>query len=73
MIHAIYGMWTFWKENPVIVETVNKLTPLSVLPFPAISICPYTVFARNKFDFTAVYRLMGKFDGNNTRNLTAEE
>lgn len=71
--YSINGAWSKWENSPIIVETVNKMRPISVLPFPAISICPYTVFARNKFNFTAVYRLMGKLDGINSRNLTAFE
>lgn len=70
---SIMGVWSYWQKYPIIVETVNELSPINVIPLPAISICPYTVFAKNKFDFKAVYRLMGKFDGNNSRNLTVTE
>lgn len=72
-VYSIYDVWSVWKNNPIIVATESKWFPICDIPFPAVSICPLSVSASNKFNYTATYRLLLKLDDNNARNLTAAE
>ena len=70
---TIYNVWLYWDSNPIGVETMSKLHSVGIIPFPAVTICPFTVFASSKFNYTATYRLLFKLDHNNSRDLTDEE
>lgn len=70
---STYNVWSTWKNDPIIVDTESKRIPVINIPFPAITICPFCVFASNKFNYTAAHRLLLKFDGNSSRDLNAAE
>lgn len=72
-VYSIYNVWSNWKRNPIIVDKSPTLNFINEIPFPAVSICPYTLFASNKFNYTAVHRLVHKLDGPNSRDLTTTE
>ncbi|XP_063916929.1 pickpocket protein 28-like isoform X2 [Zophobas morio] len=65
---SIYMVYRKWDDSPVIVSFANTGTPIYKIPFPAITICPETKSARNKFNFTDL--LLKKI---NDKNLTDSE
>lgn len=72
-IYWIYDLWEKWNECPVIISLNHELTSIGTIPLPAMTICPMNKLSLNKFNYTEIYRLMLKLDGENTRNLTNEE
>lgn len=70
-IVSFYNVWSNWKENPIIMDASSNLKPIHNIPFPAVSICPFTAFASKKFNYSAIYRLLSELGGDNSRNLTA--
>ncbi|KAF2903803.1 hypothetical protein ILUMI_02380, partial [Ignelater luminosus] len=43
-----------WERSPVIVSFATSETPISHIPFPAVTICPQIKAAKEKFDFSKV-------------------
>lgn len=39
---SIRDIWIKWNENPVIIAFDDKFTGVSSIPFPSITVCPYT-------------------------------
>lgn len=37
--YFISNLWTKWSDNPIIIGLNSALTPLSEIPFPAVTIC----------------------------------
>lgn len=63
----VYVMWLEWSENPVIISFDHRSSHKSVVPFPALTICPMTKIKSNTFNYTQIYRSIAKLDGNNHR------
>lgn len=72
-MYSILQVWLQWRGDPIVLTPDTKLQSIGLIPFPAVSICPYTIASAEKFNFTAVYRLIKKFDGPETRNVTPDE
>lgn len=70
---SMYRNWSKWQTDPIVLNFDAKPFPIETIPFPAVSVCPYSKFATQKFNFTAVYRSMFRLDGNNSRKPTANE
>lgn len=70
---AIIGVWSNCIKDPIRLDTDIKSSIDSIAPFPAITICNFNGFATKKFNYTAAYRSLLKFDGNDSRDLTAAE
>lgn len=66
-VNLIYTLWLKWQENPVIISFDHTLLSIGEIPFPAITLCPLTRSRMDKFNYTNVYRLMYKLDGNSSR------
>lgn len=66
-VNLIYTLWLKWQENPVIISFDHTLLSIGEIPFPAITLCPLTRSRMDKFNYTKVYRLMYKLDGNSSR------
>lgn len=71
--YVIRDLWQKWNETPVIVSLHEQLLSVGMVPLPAITICPLSKIALNKFNYTEAYRLFYKLDHENLRNLTDEE
>lgn len=52
--HLIYQTWNKWNYNPVIVSFDDKMTSISEIPFPAITICPESKTNPSKFNYTDI-------------------
>lgn len=59
-----------WQTNPVYVTLSEKATPISSIPFPAVTICPMTKFNKTIFNFTRAYEL---YKQKNHLNIMSEE
>ncbi|KAK5641669.1 hypothetical protein RI129_010216 [Pyrocoelia pectoralis] len=44
--------YLMWRSSPVTVTFKNKETPISRIPFPAVTLCPDIKFDPEKFNFT---------------------
>lgn len=44
-----------WYEKPVIMILSEKEKPISMIPFPTVTICPQTKLYKNKLDLTNLY------------------
>lgn len=66
-VGLIYSMWLKWDDHPVLMSLNRERLPISVVPFPAMTICPLAKSRADIFDYTNVYRRMTKLDGNKTR------
>lgn len=45
-------------ENAIIVSFDERQTPISAVPFPAITICPEIKAERDKLNYTSAYNLV---------------
>ncbi|XP_056643637.1 pickpocket protein 28-like [Diorhabda sublineata] len=53
-IYFIKEQYDKYDENPFIVSLATRETPIFQIPFPAITICPFTKAAKSLFNFTDV-------------------
>lgn len=51
----IHKLWYKWRSSPILVSFDEKLTPITEIPFPAITICPEMKSDAQLFNFTAVF------------------
>lgn len=54
----IQNNWTKWDEKPVVVSFDKKSTPISAMPFPAITICPQTKSMLSKLHYTKAFGIV---------------
>lgn len=47
-----------WCENPVVIVYAPQLSPVSTIPFPAITICPLTKTRVEAFNLTEVFEMV---------------
>ena len=52
--YLIFRTYKKWQSNPVIVSFDENSTPVSTIPFPAVTICPSAMFKRNFFNLTKI-------------------
>ena len=52
--HLIFRTYKKWQSNPVIVSFDESAIPVSTIPFPAVTICPGTMFKKNVFNLTKI-------------------
>jgi amiloride-sensitive sodium channel len=60
-ITSICFVYQKWEESPVIVNFANQGTPIYKIPFPAVTVCPESKSATDKFNFTKI--MQKKEDG----------
>jgi acid-sensing ion channel, other len=66
-IHQIYQNW---DSNPVLMTFSEKSMSISQIPFPSVTICPFTKIKKNTLDFTEFCK---KFKNNDTSQFTIEQ
>ncbi|XP_068913457.1 pickpocket protein 28-like [Tenebrio molitor] len=60
----IYTIYDKYERSPVIVTFATKETPIYKIPFPAVTICPESKAAKEKFSYSAT--VLNKLDNNNS-------
>lgn len=53
------SIWTKWHHQPVIVSFNDKTTPISVIPFPAVTICTTKKFNKGQIDPEYFEKILG--------------
>ncbi|XP_050513261.1 pickpocket protein 28 isoform X2 [Diabrotica virgifera virgifera] len=53
-VYFILEQYEKYDENPFIVSLATRERPIYTIPFPAITICPFTKADKNKFNYTSV-------------------
>lgn len=53
-----------WEGRPVIVSFDDKSTPISTIPFPAITICPTNKFIKEKIDTELFVNILTEMTSN---------
>jgi amiloride-sensitive sodium channel len=61
----IYTIYDKYERSPVIVTFATKETPIYKIPFPAVTICPESKAAKEKFSYSAT--VLNKLDNNNSK------
>ncbi|XP_074030574.1 pickpocket protein 28 [Leptinotarsa decemlineata] len=51
-VYHILEIYNKYEENPFIVNFATRESPISTIPFPAVTICPVVKATREKFNFT---------------------
>lgn len=46
----IVKMWTKWQENPAQIVLESTTTPVSAIPFPALTVCSSKKINKNRID-----------------------
>ncbi|XP_074030573.1 sodium channel protein Nach-like [Leptinotarsa decemlineata] len=58
-VYYILEIYNKYEENPFIVNFATRESPISIIPFPAVTICPVVKATRKKFNFTeAVHNIL---------------
>lgn len=58
MVHKTYSKW---QLSPLIVTQDDKFTPLSEIPFPAVTICPAIKLAHTNTNLTRTFDILRNF------------
>lgn len=66
----IYKTWLKWKTNPVIISFDEKMSSISQIPFPAVTICPEQKISLKKYNTT---KFLSKHENAHFNNMTKEE
>lgn len=66
MIHKIYFKW---QISPDIINSADKIVPVSIIPFPSVTICPEVKARKSHIDFAASWSLAQQ---NKTGNMKIE-
>lgn len=72
-LSLIYSMWQKWVDCPVIVSFDHRPLTISVIPFPATTICPFIKTKSDVFNYTRVYRLLSRLEGVDERTPNETE
>lgn len=48
--YLIWKTWSKWDKQPVIITVDDKISSVSHIPFPAVTICPEAKVNKNKFN-----------------------
>ncbi|XP_021711601.1 pickpocket protein 28 isoform X2 [Aedes aegypti] len=57
---SVSNVYTKWRENPVVIAYAPRFSPVSTIPFPAITICPLTKTRVEAFNLSEVYEIVSK-------------
>lgn len=68
-VYTIIDTYEKWRTSPVIVSFAQSPTPVSQVPFPAVTICPETKSKQRLFNFTNIYHMLKE----NPDNVTDAE
>lgn len=58
MVHKTYSKW---QQSPLIVTQDDKFTPISEIPFPAVTICPSIKMAYTDTNLTRTFDILQNF------------
>lgn len=64
----IENVWVKWCNDPVKMTMAEKPSPISLIPFPTVTICPETKTYKSKLDLTHLNEM-----SKDMWNLTAAE
>lgn len=53
---TIQNIWMQWYNKPVTLSISEKESPISMIPFPTVTICPHIKFRHQKLDLPNAYR-----------------
>lgn len=72
---SISTIWQKWQDQPVTVSFNDRATSISVIPFPAISICTTNKFIKDTIDPALFIETLSAMDTNKTayKRLTPEK
>lgn len=56
--YLICNIWLKWDERPVIVSFNDKYTSISMIPFPAVTICSTKKFVEDKIDTELFWNIL---------------
>ncbi|XP_056643405.1 pickpocket protein 28-like [Diorhabda sublineata] len=72
-IYFIKEQYDKYDENPFIVSLATRETPIFEIPFPAVTICPFTKVGRALFNYTEViHRLWDNISISDYETQTAQ-
>jgi acid-sensing ion channel, other len=54
---TILQIYKKWETNPVLVTLAEKATPISQIPFPAVTVCPMTKLNKQVINFTELCQM----------------
>lgn len=57
-VYIVIVMYSQYKVSPIIVTFATKTTPIHDIPFPAVTICPETLSAASKLNFSELVNVM---------------
>lgn len=66
MVFEIYDKWT---NTPVLLTFAEKLTPISEIPFPAVTICPNNKLRKEKINFDEIYEMLNETEDSYSVNF----
>lgn len=66
---SINNIWMKWHDSPVAMTFSDHEIPISVIPFPTVTICPETKASKNQLDLIYAYYALKT----SQPNLTATE
>jgi amiloride-sensitive sodium channel len=50
-----YKIWEKYENNPIVMSFATKEIPIYEIPFPAVTICPESKCANEKFNYSDVF------------------
>lgn len=70
----ISSIWKNWHQHPVTVTFDDKATPISEIPFPAITVCSSEKFLVEKINMEKFTKILAQVNEENTLpSLSPEE
>lgn len=51
----IQKYWIDWNERPVVLAFAEQLTPISAIPFPAITMCLEIKSSKHNLDYSGIF------------------
>ncbi|KAG5875634.1 hypothetical protein JTB14_037311 [Gonioctena quinquepunctata] len=68
-VYYIMEIYKKYRENPFIVNLATRESPIFIIPFPAVTICPVVKTRRDLYNYTrTVHKIISEDD-----NLTQDE
>ncbi|XP_062555545.1 pickpocket protein 28-like [Armigeres subalbatus] len=58
--YSAFTLYKKWCDNPVVIGYATKLSPVSTIPFPAVTICPLTKTRVEAFNITEVHGIISR-------------
>lgn len=63
----VYTKWQKYHDSPVIITFDHRPLTIAAVPFPAATICPFIKTKCAIFNYTRVYRLLSRLEGDDER------